>query len=86
MNGHILQEAHALINGERQSDYGKPLESFRRTAAMWSAYLGHEVSAKDVTICLALLKLAREAKQHKKDNLLDCAGYIGLAADMEGEQ
>ncbi|MCL1916139.1 MAG: DUF6378 domain-containing protein [Desulfovibrionaceae bacterium] len=83
-NGNILLEAHALINAERQGDYGPPAESFARIAALWSAYLGHTVTGKDVAVCMALLKFSREAYHHKRDNLLDAAGYIGLAADMEG--
>lgn len=84
-NGQILLDAHTLINAERQSDYGPPAESFARTAALWSAYLGHTVTGKDVTLCMALLKIAREAHRHKADNLLDAAGYIALSADMEEE-
>ena len=85
-NGNILLEAHALINAERQGDYGSPAASFARTAALWSAYLGYTVTGKDVAVCMALLKLSREAHSHKKDNLLDAAGYIGIAADMEAGQ
>ena len=82
-NGEILLEAHALVNGERQSSYGSPAEGFGRVATFWTAYLGHTVTAKDVCICMALLKLAREANRHKSDNLLDAVGYLGLAADAE---
>ena len=82
MNGDILLDAHKLINAERQDDYGTPAQSFARVAALWSAYLGHEATAKDVAICMALLKFGREAHHHKRDNLLDAAGYIGLASDM----
>lgn len=85
-NGKILLKAHALINGDRQNDYGHPIENLSRTAALWSAYLGRTVSAKDVAVCMAFVKLAREAGNHKPDNLLDAAGYIGLAADMEKVQ
>lgn len=85
-NGDILLKAHGLINAERQGDYGPPAASFVRIAALWSAYLGHAVTAKDVAMCMALLKVAREANRHKADNLIDAAGYIGLAADMEAGQ
>lgn len=81
-NGAILLEAHNLINGERQGDYGAPANGFNRIAAMWSAYLGREIKGHDVACMMALLKLAREAHNHKPDNLIDAAGYIGLAADM----
>lgn len=85
-NGAILIEAHGLINAERQESYGAPAESFARTAAMWSAYLDYPVSAKDIAVCMTLLKLSREAHRHKPDNLLDACGYLGLAADMEGQK
>ena len=83
-NGTILQEAFALINTERQQDYGTPAENFTRIAFLWSMYLGVPVTAKDVCICMTLLKIAREAYSHKHDNILDAAAYLGLASDMEG--
>lgn len=86
MKGNILTDAHALINAQRQDDYGTPAESFQRIATMWSAYLGRAVSCRDVACLMALLKLGREAHAHKRDNLLDAAGYIGLAADMAAQE
>ncbi|MDR1685024.1 MAG: DUF6378 domain-containing protein [Desulfovibrio sp.] len=85
-NGDILLQVHSLINADRQNSYGPPSESFNRTAALWSAYMGMEITAKDVCVCMALLKLAREAHRHKPDNLLDACGYIALASDMEGDK
>lgn len=84
-NGVILQEAFRLINGERQSEYGEPCESFRRVAAMWSAYLGIEIDGHDVACLMVLLKIVRERHAHKADNLIDAAGYIGLAGDMAAQ-
>ena len=86
VNGDILLQAHTLVNGERQASYGPPAPFFTRTAALWSAYLGHAVTGKDVAVCMVLFKLAREANHHKLDNLLDAAGYIALAADMEATE
>lgn len=86
MNAQILQDALALVNADRQNDYGSPAESFRRIAALWSVYLGHPVSCRDVACLMALLKLGREAHRHKPDNLIDAAGYIGLAADMAAQE
>lgn len=83
--GTILVSAFNLINGERQGDYGDPRESFERIARFWSVYLGHEVSGKDVAMMMVLLKMSREMSGHKPDNLLDMAGYVGLAEYIEGE-
>jgi hypothetical protein len=81
-NGDILLAAHAVINKGRQGTYGPPNNPFARTAALWTAYLNNYVAPKDVAVCLALLKLSRESFKHKTDNLLDAAGYIGLAQDL----
>lgn len=86
MNGEILKDAFVLVNAERRAEYGPPAESFRRIAALWSAYLGRELTGRDVACMMALLKLGREAHGHKRDNLLDAAGYIGLAADMADKE
>lgn len=82
MNGNILSEAQALITGDRRAEYGAADASFGRIATMWTAYLGRPVTGHDVACMMALLKLAREAHCHKADNLIDAAGYIGLAGDM----
>jgi hypothetical protein len=84
--GAVLQDALHLINGSRQEQYGPPVESFERIAVMWTAYLRHPVTARDVCLLMALLKIAREAHGHKADNLVDAAGYVGLAEDMEEGQ
>ena len=42
--GAVLDEAKAVINGERQNQYGNPEDSFRLIAAFWSSYLGIAVS------------------------------------------
>lgn len=81
-NGSILRVAFELVNAERQDDYGSPAASLTRIASMWTAYLEQPIDARDVAMLLALMKIAREAHNHKRDNLLDAAGYIGLAADM----
>jgi len=83
--GDILYKALDIINGDRQDSYGDPEDSFKTIANFWSVYLKRYVGPKDVSMMMALLKIAREGNQHKLDNLIDCAGYIGLAADMKGD-
>jgi hypothetical protein len=53
----ILADAAALIDGQRQEDYGPPAENFARLAALWSAYAGHPFTAAQVCDMLALLKV-----------------------------
>jgi hypothetical protein len=40
------------------------------------------IQGDDVAYMMTLFKIARENFQHKKDNLVDAAGYLGIAGDM----
>ena len=82
----VLEEAKRLINSDRQRQYGTPQENFGRIAAMWSAYLGVKVGEADVAVCMALLKAARLANEHKRDSFVDGAGYFALAAELSDDR
>ncbi len=71
----VLEEANKLVHGDRQADYGHPLEDFSRTAMMWSAILGHPVSPVQVGLCMCAIKISRQCNKPKTDNLVDLAGY-----------
>ena len=73
----ILQEAQDLIGGDRQASYGHPRDDFKRTAGMWSSYLGHPILPEDIPLMMVLLKTSREKNRHKRDNLVDMCGYAG---------
>lgn len=90
--GKVLQEAFKVINGERQDHYGKPEDSFTLIAEYWTTYLKSlencEIDAllpADVAKMLTLFKIAREVKQHNRDNIRDACGYLALASDMEAQ-
>jgi hypothetical protein len=88
----ILDEAKGPTNGSRQADYGHPRDDFARTALMWNGILaaklrdGAAITATDVPLCLIAVKLARQAHRHKRDNLVDIAGYARTAAMVTGEE
>jgi hypothetical protein len=71
----ICDEAKGLVYGPREEAYAHPADDFGRTAAMWSAILGHYVSPETVGLCMIAVKLSRECHKHKRDNLVDIAGY-----------
>lgn len=78
----VLEEANALIHGDRQNHYGPPSENFAAIAQMWSAYLGHNVEPRDVCNMMALLKIARLRNGQHDDSTIDCCGYIALGAEV----
>lgn len=57
----VLQEAERIINGQLRQDCGDARRSFDRVAAIWSGYLGSEISGLDVVNMMTLLKVARAA-------------------------
>jgi hypothetical protein len=75
-------DADALINGDRQAQYGPPSENFARIAAGWSVILGTDVTPDKVALCMAWLKIARLAQGPHRDSYVDGAGYMALAAEM----
>lgn len=77
-----LEEAKDLVNGPRQDRYGSPAENFAAVAQMWSAYLGHDITARDVCNCMALLKIARLRNGHHLDSSVDGCGYLALGAEV----
>lgn len=82
----VLCEATSLTNSDRQQQYGTPQQNFGRIAAMWSAYLGIEVKPADAAVCMALVKAARLANEHKRDSFVDGAAYFALAAELSDDR
>jgi len=85
----LFNAASTIINGERQTSYGDPEDSFTWIAQRWTQLLKgrygitFDLTAEDATFMMADFKMARECNQHKKDNLVDAAGYLGINYDMK---
>jgi len=76
MDQTILDEAWELVNGDRQSDYGKAKTNMSRTAKIWSGILDIDVTPEQVALCMAGVKLARTQQAYKRDNVVDAVGYL----------
>lgn len=83
----VLREAATLVNGDRNRDYGEPIENFERIAAGWRVLLEAHVTPHQVALCMAWLKMARlvETPRHE-DSYVDAAAYAALAAQLVVEQ
>lgn len=79
----ILEEANSLIYGERESDYGSVTDNFNNIAQGWSVILRTKVTAEQVGLAMAWLKIARHCNKPKRDNLVDGAGYLGCVDKIE---
>lgn len=69
-------EAEYLVTGDRNADYGHPLDDFERIATVWSMILGTSVTPEQIALCMTGLKLAREVHKPKRDNITDAHGYL----------
>ena len=76
--------ASDIINGARRSEYGSPRESFERIAALWSAYIGHEISWRDVAHMMILLKVSRTKQEFHADSYVDIIGYTLCVEEING--
>lgn len=72
----IALKAQSLVYGDRNRDYGHPHDDYTRTAALWSAYLGVEITPAQAAMCMVLVKVSREANRPKVDNRTDAHGYL----------
>ena len=83
--GEILEEANKLTQTDRQRDYGTPRVNHDRIANLWSAYLERPITAEQVAICLALVKISRTMQSKKIDNYIDGAAYFAIAGELSDE-
>ena len=85
----ILKTAENIVNGDREKQYGKAENNFNTIANLWADYLSAkdeptDIKPKDVAAMLALLKIARIATGHaKEDNWVDLAGYAACGGEIE---
>lgn len=85
----ILEAAQKCVCGDREQDYGSPENNFNTIANLWADYLSvkvepTDIEPKDVAAMLALLKIARIATGHaKEDNWVGLAGYAGCGGEIE---
>lgn len=83
----ILDKAKACVVGDREQDYGSPENNFKKIGMLWTDYLGYPIGATDVAAMLALLKIARIASGHaKEDNWVDLAGYAACGGEIESSE
>lgn len=74
----LFDEAEALVNGDRQEEYGPPAENLANIAASWTAILKAPITAQQVCLCMASLKLVRAGSATSRDSLVDACGYLRL--------
>lgn len=79
----VAEEAVALFTGERNADYGDATDNFQDIGDLWAVVFGHPVTAEQVAICSALIKVARlnNTPTHD-DSWVDATAYLALGAGI----
>ena len=86
----ILMKSDEIVNGSREQDYGSPENNFKTISIMWNAYIKSvkrdHLEPYDVAAMLGLLKIARIAGGHnKEDNWIDLAGYAACGGELQNK-
>lgn len=87
----LLHQAEALINGQREADYGGTLQNFTQIAMGFNMVLATKLTSPitpdDVALLMNQVKVARLAKSPlHKDSNLDIAGYAGCLDRLQEER
>lgn len=81
----LLDLAKELTTQKRDEDYGHPGANFLRTARLWSAYTGFDISPEMVAAMMVLAKVSRlRHDPTKADGWVDIAGYSACGAEVCG--
>lgn len=77
----VLLEAYEITRGDRNAAYGPPDQDFTRTAAMLTGMFAHKLKDNEkflsweIAQLMICLKLSRLQHNHKRDSIVDIAGY-----------
>ena len=78
----LLDNVIKIIHA-RGLNYGHPITTHTRIAELWRAYLGYPIQPNEVAICMALVKISRQAEDAAHlDNYEDAIAYLAIAKSV----
>ena len=82
----ILEEAIRCVCSDREDQYGSPEDNFKTIAVLWSVYKDVEFTTTDVSMMMALLKIARiKTGTATSDSFVDLAGYAACGGEVSSK-
>ena len=84
----MLAQAAQTVDGDRDKEFGDPLDNMQCAAQLIGGYLGarrgDSIEAADVPVIMSLFKIARLAgNRGATDSWLDLAGYAAIGFDVQ---
>ena len=79
-----LDRAAALTSGDRNREYGEPVENHQRIADIFAAMTGHQMTPREVALFHVATKLARLTRSAcHQDSYVDAMAYLAIAYECE---
>lgn len=79
----ILATATQYVTKDRAETHGDAVTNHELIARYWGIHLGHPVTASDVLVMMALLKIARiKGTAGNADHWVDGCGYLALGGEI----
>ena len=80
----MANSTHPIVT-ERRKIREAPGPHFRKVAKTWEAIIGCTISPEQVVLCMAALKMVREAGMPgaDPDNVADAQGYLSLLPEVQ---
>lgn len=83
----ILHTAIDLTCGDRDDTYGSPRTNHERIALIWTVILDYPVTAEQVALCMAGVKIARlVTSPDHLDSYIDGAAYLAIAGEIATDE
>lgn len=83
----VLEKALKLVTEDRNETHGDPETNLGQIAALWSTYLGVDITPSQVALCNILQKISRtRSGEHNADDYYDIVGYGAIAGQLADKE
>lgn len=82
-NQSVLLEAESIVNGDRDVQYGNPLEAFEEYSNILETNFGIKLTPAEICKVQMAIKLGRLKYKYKRDSIVDLCGYAEILNRLE---
>lgn len=82
-NQSVLKEAESIVNGDRDVQYGNPLQAFEEYSNILETNFGIKLTPAEICKVQMAIKLGRLKYKYKRDSIVDLCGYAEILNRLE---